>query len=577
MTAILVLAALPARTVIHRAEQSVLAPSELCLNCTLSQSRLWWPATAATISMMPTLRLMPPSTPSLVVEPILLMPTWTWAVTITIGLLLAIAVTWLVAMECNTVQTQEVDWTTEIVGQVGRLPVASCGALKASIREKESSLGEAKEQAQVAKTVVVFSVFLSLYMAMNIPIAFLSTSPVGQYIGFSWSPLVFASYPLGTCVALPLPALLLPYLGDSNRLMTAGLAVAAVGTLMFGLLGSTYVYQSLAISRGGLTVLLVACRGLAGVGAALAEGGAFTLLLIHWPGCAGKVIAAVEVVIGFAGLLGTILGGVLYEVGQTSGIGGFLLPYVPCIAIYLLLLIAIYLLRVKRPPAEVGATPDATGSQWYRLVSWQRLATAGAVLSAAWATEAPCSVIGIYLSKGPFFLNKSTAGLYFAFLFQGSYVAAGPVVGWLVDRWTITMDQTRARRSLKMLMVFGSIITALGYAIFGPLVGAVIAGASGEPMDKASLLAVSGIGMVISGVGMSFMVIPSQPEMLLDVPVGLESANIAVAGLWNGVFQGGVGFGSLMSGLIFVNAFNRDSVGESIFLKEFLTQKRSSH
>ena len=59
---------------------------------------------------------------------------------------------------------------------------------------------------------------------------------------------------------------------------------------------------------------------------------------------------------------------------------------------------------------------------------------------------------------------------------------------------------------------------------------------------------------------MSFMVIPSQPEMLLDVPVGLESANIAVAGLWNGVFQGGVGFGSLMSGLIFVNAFNRDYV-----------------
>ena len=184
------------------------------------------------------------------------LPWWVWAFAVTVSLLVWSSIVWLVAAVCfggGSVQREESEWPKEIAGQVGRLDEA-CATTHGEV-------GDGIPSRHYTLLGAVFTVFLSLYMPMNVPIGFLNDgTAIGQQPGSYACALVFASYPLAGFVALPLPAQVLRYVGDATRLTAAGVAVAAAGTLSFGLLGSTQVYQSLALSPVGLAALLVISR-----------------------------------------------------------------------------------------------------------------------------------------------------------------------------------------------------------------------------------------------------------------------------------------------------------------------------
>ena len=116
----------------------------------------------------------------------------------------------------------------------------------------------------------------------------------------------------------------------------------------------------------------------------------------------------------------------------------------------------------------------------------------------------------------------------------------------------------------------------LGYALLGPLVGAIVsAGGKHIIVEQAGLLTLSGIGLVVAGVGTAAMVVPSQPEMLLDVPESNEADIVAVTSLWNGMFLGGAGSGSLVSGLMFISFLGGGSLDletTSVTARELTTQ-----
>ena len=161
---------------------------------------------------------------------------------------------------------------------------------------------------RVYDTLLLMSVYLtfaSLFLSVNIIIAFFPRSQPGTTIGSGASGGFFSSYLFATAVSVPLPPLVQRCLGGPAQLTAVGLAVSIAGTLSVGLAGTN---ADLLSSPTTLGFVLIVSRAVSGVGAAHAEAGAFALAIGRWPYDFGKVSSSIEMVIGIFMLVGSAIG-----------------------------------------------------------------------------------------------------------------------------------------------------------------------------------------------------------------------------------------------------------------------------
>ena len=119
---------------------------------------------------------------------------------------------------------------------------------------------------------------------------------------------VFSAYPIGTVLSVPLPPLVMQRYG-TRATTVLGLLLSACSLLLFGFAPKALPDATPAV----LTAVFLASRLLGGVGAALAEASAFTLVVNSGFGSRlGAIMSTVEVVVGLAAAGGTFAGCLLY-------------------------------------------------------------------------------------------------------------------------------------------------------------------------------------------------------------------------------------------------------------------------
>ena len=169
-----------------------------------------------------------------------------------------------------------------------------------------------------AALIACWCIFFTQYANAFMLTAFFPESPLGQKIGASMIGLVFAAYPLTTCLSIPIPPWCVDRFGI-RATVAIGLLLAAAGSLLCGLVP---VALPATASAAAISAVLLCCRALSGLGAALAEAGCFTALSSGDYGRRlGLVMSSCEVVIGLGASIGIALGGALYELGKDSVFG----------------------------------------------------------------------------------------------------------------------------------------------------------------------------------------------------------------------------------------------------------------
>ena len=270
-----------------------------------------------------------------------------------------------------------------------------------------------------ALLVACWGVFFTQYANVAMLGAFFPTSPFGLKIGSSMVGLTFAAYPLATFVATPLPPLCITRLG-SRLTVVVGLAIAAVGLLLFGLVPPALGTQC---SAAVLSVTLISCRAFSGLGAALAEAGCFTALSIGGFGKRlGIVMSSVEVVIGIGVSGGSAVGGVLYEVGEHTPLGSWRLPFViAAVMTFAVMLPACVLpgkanskerLTEATREGEVEADPNlSTDVSAQPLFTARRIMALASLLFGSAMVEASEPILQPYAAALPLSLSNSRIGL----------------------------------------------------------------------------------------------------------------------------------------------------------------------
>lgn len=116
-----------------------------------------------------------------------------------------------------------------------------------------------------------------------------------------------------------------------------GVGISTLSVIAFGLMGS----EGSPLLRAPPAVLaaaLIVCRAVGGVGATIAEAGALTLATMNFSENSGMLLSSIELVIGVAVSVASILGAGLYSVGASTTFGAFLLPFAVAAALQLTVL-----------------------------------------------------------------------------------------------------------------------------------------------------------------------------------------------------------------------------------------------
>lgn len=429
-----------------------------------------------------------------------------------------------------------------------------------------------------ASLVVCWGVFFTQYSNAFMLTAFFPESPLGaKKVGSSMVGAIFAACPFSTCLSIPIPPLCVERLGIRVT-VALGLLFGVAGSLLCGLVPVALPETS---SPVVISAILLCCRALSGVGAALAEAGCFTALSSGGYGARlGLVMSSCEVVIGLGASIGTALGGVLYELGEDSFLGqswrgSWRLPFMVSAASTSVLLPLLFTLPSKRqaedavPPAmlPVAASADASmddgplavataasgGSSAVgvggcdadakpslrSLCSARRAFSLASLFAASAVIEAGTPILQPYASQPPLSMHSAKIGLIVS-IYSFCYMGAALPLGALTDR-LIASHSPLCR--IKMLAFLGWLGMAAGFALLGP-----VSFASERTSWRESTLVGA---MIVGGTFSAAVIVPSLPELQLGLNDDDEASKALLCSLWNGMYSGGGAMGPLATSSLY--------------------------
>ncbi len=383
--------------------------------------------------------------------------------------------------------------------------------------------------------VAIYLIFFTQYGSLAMLAPFFPTSEAGMAIGQTAVGIVFAAYPFGTVLATPLPPLAMRTLGASSSI-SLGLLINGVATLGVGLLPilmGTNLPTMLAAA-------LVCVRGVGGVGAALAEAGTFTVIMTAGFGSRlGTIMSMVEVVIGLAAAGGTFAGGVLYDLGASTPLGAFLLPFVVTASLTLALLPLVFMAlpsdKLSEGSEDEAGTADAAegssateaGAGPASLWVLPRVVTLASTLAGSGLVEAIFPTLPPVLEAHG--LDTAQIGELLA-MNSVAYMIGALGGGCLIDKWS-----TRSTR--RLVMGAGWVVMGLSYACFGPL--------AALPTSGTAQVALIGLGMFGQGVGAGGIIVPSLPDAQAGLSTELDKATVCA--VWNSCYSGGAAIGPVVA------------------------------
>ncbi|ODM97535.1 MFS-type transporter SLC18B1 [Orchesella cincta] len=330
--------------------------------------------------------------------------------------------------------------------------------------------------------------------------------------------LVFGILPATVFIISPFFGAKMSSLGPI-RVFIGGVFTTGFGCIIFGLLNQI---------EGRVPFILTSLfvRVVEAIGDAAFETASFTLIAAAFPQSIGTSMALLEVSYGIGHIVGPALGGTMYQ------IGGYSLPFAVIGSLLVSSSIATYFffpglkeINVKSetalesfevPSQEVESSPPVVlgGFSIFRILKIPVIAIAAYSIIAAMTSVGVLSCnLEHHLEQ--FQLNKLQIGAVFI-LNGGVYAVTAPVWGWICDR---TEDQ-------KLITLAGAVFTILGFIFIGPI--------PYFPLD--TTLPMSCIGLVLFGVGLAGILVPSFIQILKDAIANGYPDDISTYGLVSSVW-----------------------------------------
>ncbi|KAK7864826.1 hypothetical protein R5R35_012484 [Gryllus longicercus] len=327
--------------------------------------------------------------------------------------------------------------------------------------------------------------------------------------------LVFGIFELVSFFSSPLFGKYMDYIG-AKRLLTVGIFVAAVCSVLFGLL-------DLIDDHLQFISLSFVIRTIEALGSSAAVTAAFSITATVFADSVATTFATLEVFYGFGYIVGPTLGGLLFSVG------GYIVPFV--VMGTLLALDCVFVCTAL--PALPGADRPRSKGQLLRMLRVPAVLLDTFAIMATAVSMGFCSAT-LEPHLRPFDLGPVMVGLVFV-VSGGTYAVTAPVVGRLCDR------SVPPRR----LMLLGSTFIITSYLLVGPAPFLRV-----EPQLPAIV-----VGLIIHGLGVACILVPCfidaiRSAVAYGFPDDITTHGL-VSGLWASSFALGDFIGPSVAGALF--------------------------
>ena len=367
---------------------------------------------------------------------------------------------------------------------------------------------------------------------------FFSKSEPGQRVSGRIVGLIFASYPVAAALTTPIVARTIHAIGLRTT-VTAGLILTVLGNVGFGLVPRVADHPAALAAGFGL------CRGVAGMGGALAESGVLTSVSMQsWGPHMAKALASIEFTTGIGSALGALIGGTLYEAGARSPLGAFMLPLATAAGLSLVTApLALAFLPTRSMMAD-DDDPSAGGHArgvFGHLTAWRCVPLVSLLLSAV-IFEGLNPLYEPHLHAPPYQLSESRIGFLIAAICMVYTLTALPI-GLLTDR-ILTRSATAGTR-LRLLMVGGWVAFISAAAVLMPPLW------SSSPVP--TLLPLT-LAVPLLGGATAVVIIPSLPALQHGLADNDTAGRTSLCALWNGTYAAGSALGPFLSAALYAHA-----------------------
>ncbi|VVC34301.1 Major facilitator superfamily,Major facilitator superfamily domain [Cinara cedri] len=324
---------------------------------------------------------------------------------------------------------------------------------------------------------------------------------------------VFGSFELVAFITSPIFGSLIQKVG-LKYLLVLGIVMNALSTIAFGYL--TYVDDKWVFLS--LSLFLRILESLGATGAMVA---AFSLTAVSFPESVASTFSALEVCYGMGYIVGPTLGALLF------GVGGFTLPFTVMGFITLGTSVLVCILMKQDVPSPTKAKTKVS-----------HLLSVPTVFVNSIATVIAASAMGYYSAVLEPHIHELVTPIQVGFVFiisGGTYALIAPIVGYVCD---IGFNP-------KKIMILGTILTVISYAIVGP--------APFVPLSKNILLVI--IGLVIQGLALGMICVPTFVDSMTAAfdagfPNDIHTYGL-LSGIWSSSFALGAFLGPTIAGILY--------------------------
>lgn len=305
----------------------------------------------------------------------------------------------------------------------------------------------------------------------------------------------------------------------------SGIYTTGICAILFGLLDKVG-------GRYPFVILSFIIRIVEAMGNAAFLTASFAIIAKEFPDNVATTFASLETFFGFGLIVGPTVGGILYQAG------GYTMPFaVMGSALFLAAILTAFVLPSHN---ESSYQPEEGPS------IIKALKVPGVLLSTISIIVTSMSIGFLQATLEPHLRQFSLSPVILGVMFVvngGVYAITAPGFGWICDK----------RVKPKVILVFGTILVAVGFSLIGP--------APFFPIK--TVLWVTITGLVLHGLGMSAQLVASFTDALRTsieqgFPNNLETFGL-ISGLWTSAFALGAFIGPSISGILYDNIGFRNS------------------
>jgi len=318
--------------------------------------------------------------------------------------------------------------------------------------------------------------------------------------------LIFGMYAVVNAATCPIFGYFTAKVG-AKRLVLSGLMISGIMSFFFSQL---WRFDTLAFVS-----LCFMIRALQAIGCSAYYVGATVIISEEWREDLTFAMGLGETFTGIGMIAGPILGGYLYEIGESTSLGGFQLPF--CV-ICVMMLVGFVFCYYAMEDVEEGMTSNGS---FFSLLKIPSVFATCLFIMIMWASmDFNMPSLGEHMERNQLRHDPVLVGFMFVILAL-VYTAAAPLVGLIVK------DDI----SGKVTMLVGGLIVAFSFLLIGP---SPVFQAVGLTKPTLTLISIS---MATLGFGLGLALVPNFQVLLQSAINGGMQSGVSTAGLVGGIFN----------------------------------------